>query len=736
MCGFAGFVAFGSPVLGAEERHRVLAAMARCLAPRGPDDEQFYDDGTLSLVFRRLAIVDRKHGKQPLFNEDRRQLLVCNGEIYNHDELRCALAPRHRFVSTSDSEVVLHGFEEWSQEVFQKLRGMYAVALWNSAEKRLILARDRLGIKPLYICQLANGILFGSEIKALLAHPECPREVDWDTVQQNPMALSKANTYLKGVEALPGGNLLIAQAGKPPRIQTYWNIEDHFAAAPFGSDALRYQAEYSRLLEESVIEHLHGEADVAIHLSGGIDSSLIAAIAARHGRKFPCFTVVERTTHLAGDVRAAKEHAERLGLPWHPVHFNYRSINDDIAFSLQRFEELVWMMESSRFDLEWIVKEELNRSVRGLYPDIKVVLLGQGADEFAGGYSRRSDCLHGNWKSFLHDEIEPLLARFGQTLAPGLATHAPYHRAMKLMVRQLQFYNLWHEDRTSSLHSLEARVPFLDHRLVELLASVPVALQGRLFWNKEIVRDCFRQLDSGYDVDRTKVGFFETPDMRSIDIILHGFACSIARDFQDKYQSRPDFPFERGEFDRLVSQVLDRAPGFYRNSFILLHQMAEVIFSEQCRQGVAFEAMEMGRQRPSSVDIITASRLTMVESLFDRQPVVEYPWHPDDILALPTGGRITQNRVAPGQNEIALVVGSEIAASIVISTSQDWMSQFMRFLGTQATREFTIQDWCDEFDIGQGEFERILDVLLQCGFIATPQRFSPSITAGLAAMPA
>ncbi|NVO05228.1 MAG: asparagine synthetase B, partial [Rhodoferax sp.] len=298
---------------------RVLRSMGQAIAHRGPDDEQFYDDGVLSLVYRRLAIVDIAGGRQPLFNEDASSLLVCNGEIYNHTELRDGLKARHTFKTASDSEVLLHGLEEWQEGVLQRARGMFAFAAWDLRRQRLFLARDRLGIKPLYVCHLPHGLLFGSELKALLVHPECPREMDWRDLSGNPIAQALTPTYVKGIDFLPGASYLVAQAGQKAQVHSYWNLGQHLNTAPFGLDAKRYIAAFDELLESAVAEHLQGEAAVGLHLSGGVDSSLVAAVAAPLRPGMPCYTIVERSNYLAGDALAAADVAATLGLDWSPV---------------------------------------------------------------------------------------------------------------------------------------------------------------------------------------------------------------------------------------------------------------------------------------------------------------------------------------------------------------------------------------------------------------------------------
>src|SRR5262245_30864974 len=179
MCGFAGFVSFDPRhQRAAAERRAILHAMGGQLARRGPDDETLFDDGILAFVFRRLSIVDVAGGRQPIWNEDRSVFVSVNGEIYNHAELRGTLREAHAFSTRSDSEIALHLHEERGPEFLALLNGMFALVLWDTRARRLLLARDRVGIKPLYYARTRDGLLFGSELKSLLAHPDCPTELN------------------------------------------------------------------------------------------------------------------------------------------------------------------------------------------------------------------------------------------------------------------------------------------------------------------------------------------------------------------------------------------------------------------------------------------------------------------------------------------------------------------------------------------------------------------------------
>ena len=720
MCGFAGFIAYGESGLDAGQRRRVLESMGRALAHRGPDDQQFYDDGVLSLVFRRLTIMGTAEDRQPIFNESRNLLLVCNGEIYNHAQLRQTLEPRHRFRTQSDSEVILHAYAQWGDASLNALRGMFAAAIWDRQHGRLFLARDRLGIKPLYVCELSSGLLFGSELKALLAHPQCPRQTQWSALRSDPLALAATPSYVKGITHLPGGSFLIAQATNRPVVKKYWRLEDHLATEIYGSDAQQYCAQYDHLIQEATVEHLQGQGPIGIHLSGGLDSALLTSIVGREKREALCFTIVERTSYLAGDVKAAQGVARSSGLPWHPVLFNYQTLLSNIDFNLEKLEQSVWMMDSPLFDIEWIIKAELNRKIRTQSPHLKILLMGQGADEFAGGYSKRIDRPFHSWEQYLSQEVVPgLQAHSGSADATG--DHlGPYHRWMQLMVRQLQHHNLWHEDRTSSLYGMEARVPFLDHRLVELLASIPERLHKELFWNKQIVRSCMKKRAPDYDHTRHKVGFCWTNDSRTLEMIIHHMASLVSQEFQDKYMDAPDFPFDRDETMGMIRRVRAHTPGFFNDSVALLSRMTSTIFDSQHAHGRRFEHAEGMAYAPSGLAVVRESRWASLHMHLESEPAMPFAWRDDHCICTPAGAQVVRTRTSHGDIVCALVAQGETEAEIRYPATSAWVTQFFDELEREASGTYTIGRWARILGVSVVQFTELLDTLLQCGFITRP----------------
>jgi len=726
MCGFAGFLSFDERSRS-EDRRIFLERMGAAIAHRGPDETTMYDDGILGLVFTRLSIVDVAHGSQPIGNEAGDCLIAVNGEIYNHDALRTELARTHAFRTRSDSEVPLHAFEQWGDRAFALLNGMFALAIWDRRRRVLTLARDRLGIKPLYVCRLPHGILFGSELKGLLAHPDCPRELDWRVVDRASMGRLPKDTFVQGVEFLPGGELLTVAANTGHIAQhRYWSLDDRIGAAPFGDDAAAYVGAYAELLETATHEHLQGEVGAGLHLSGGLDSSLLAALVARHAPDAPCFTIVERTSVLGGDVASARALTRRLGLPWHPVRVDYRRAAGEMQFDLARFEQAVWMMDSPRFDLEWLLKEELHRSAKVASPGIKVVLLGQGADEFAGGYSRRHDALRADWAAYLRDEVVPNLSyhdeieragsghlwpwladpRRGDPDAPG-----PYHRMMGLHVRQLQQHNLWHEDRTSAWHGLEARVPFLDHRLVELLASVPASLHERLFWDKAIVRAAMQRALPGWAFVQPKIGFLGAADEGSLDLIRYELLLRIVPAFVEKYIDADPFgAFDATKLRGLLAASLRRGPAFREDAARAFECMAIAVFQRLCR-----DASPPVRGERPVLPVIAAAEHDRIEAQFAGPMAPSEPLPAATPFRLREGAQIAALLDAGDRRRFIFLVDGRAAGHLAAPNGHPWLDRLLEGLGAGTVR--SLAEWANALATPEAELITVAGMLQNSGLI-------------------
>lgn len=390
------------------------------LRHRGPDGDGVFEHERCVLGHRRLSIVDVEHGAQPLFNEDRSIALIHNGEIYNHTDLAAPLRERHRFSTRSDGEAVLHLWEEaGAAGTFRRLSGMFAIALWDG--KSLALARDPIGIKPLYWSRDNDRIAFASELKALLK-------------------LVPAET----IELFPPGHYFTTEGG----LQRFWSTAELPSPeeairidrpVPGDADARNADDRLFELLETSVRRRLMSEVPVGVFLSGGMDSSLIAALMARHLPKLHSFAVGFKGSE---DLAKAEVVAKHIGTIHHALELD----QDEIVETLP---QIVYHLESFDVDLMrsavpcWFVSREAARHV-------KVVLTGEGADELFAGYTYYKD----------YDE-------------------AQLHSELVRSVGNLHPINLQRVDRMSMAHSLEARVPFLDLSVVQYAMRLPVSCKRR-----------------------------------------------------------------------------------------------------------------------------------------------------------------------------------------------------------------------------------------------------------------
>ncbi len=536
MCGICGIVGYRAPVDRA-----VLASMAGALRHRGPDDEGFYVSGAESpqcgLGFRRLSIIDLGGGNQPIGSEDRRLQLVCNGEIYNYRELRDELRGKgHRFATETDVEVVVHLYEELGPRCLERLNGMFAFAIWDERERSLFAARDRLGKKPLYYADTGRELLFGSELKALLEHPSCPRELD-------PAALSRYLAFeyvpapfsiLAGVGKLPAAHSLRWSGGRLT-VERYWRFPPPEPEQRRDEDLVE---EFRDRLREAVRLRLMADVPLGAFLSGGIDSSSIVALMSElaPGR-------VE-TFSIGFEERSFDEsdQARRVARHFRTTHHEDRFTPQVL---LEVLPEVTSWMDEPFADASLLPTYLLSRFTRR---SVTVALGGDGADELLAGYPtfqadrlarlyRLPAALHERvvlplaerlpvsdedfsvefrLKRFLRGMSEPqatrhqawlgsftpaaqaALLRDGaapdpyaelRRLAAATRGRDPLHRTIELYTTTyLPDDILVKVDRASMACSLEVRAPFLDYTLVEFLARVPARLKLRGLERKVILK--------------------------------------------------------------------------------------------------------------------------------------------------------------------------------------------------------------------------------------------------------
>lgn len=526
MCGLALVASLNGAPLPPTARP-VLEHMVHTIAHRGPDEREYFSSAQAMLGFNRLSLVDPESGSQPIHGPDGSSVLIANGEVYNHRELAATLASGAAMRTRSDCEVLVHLYAEHGRGFLGNVRGMFAIMIVDLRRNKVVLARDRFGIKPLYFHRTATRIVAASEIKALFCDPDTPRAVDWPAALGSSLLAAAPcftpqphTTWFTGIETVaPGTVVEIDMRDGSMQTYRYWE----FPRGPRAGerDAAEDIAEYRRLLTESVHDCATADAEVGLFLSGGIDSAAVAAIA-RDVTPVQTFTAVNPGTFANGDAEFSHRIARQLGLANHQVLFDPREIP-----SPGRWKQLLWQLETPMCGPEAFYKHELHRYAKSVCPDVKAMLLGAASDEFNGGYSR--DISAGtDWSGFQdtlvsmaryggllgHPELQPWASFQGTCLlrdsALGLGQDI-YQSYLESEYRKIAQYNVWHEDRTAAGSGIEARVPFLDHRLVELVTAIPAARRADLLWDKQIMRQAMSGVLPAEFVRRPKVPFFYGP---------------------------------------------------------------------------------------------------------------------------------------------------------------------------------------------------------------------------------
>lgn len=597
MCGIAGVYSYDRP--GARVDPGVLAAMADTLVHRGPDDEGFHLSGNLGLAHRRLSIIDLGGGHQPMTNEDGSVVVAYNGEIYNYRDLTHGLEARgHRFRTRSDTEVLVHGYEERGADWVEELRGMFAYAVWDEARRRLVLVRDRLGIKPLYYHAGREGLVFASEIKALLEHPGVPRELDPEALDAylSLRYVPGPRTPFRGIRKLPPGHLLVCDRDGP-RERRYWDVP---GGPPSEMPDAELERRFAELLEESVRLRLMADVPLGVFLSGGLDSTSILALMTRAqgGEPARSFTVgydgPSPEDRRANELDYARMAARAFGADHH-----------ELALTDADFEaflpQMAWYLDEPMADPTCVPLYLVSRLARR---HATVVLSGEGADEVLAGY--------GVYRRMLaFERLYRSLGRFLKPLSPavGLLPGERLRHGARLATRPLaeryrgvsraflpegkarllggaasaggedgvgELFGSHHgaapgttpldrmlyvdaktwlpdelllkADRMTMASSQELRVPFLDHRLVELAATLPPRLKVGGGAGKVVLRRAMAGVVPRPILERSKRGF----PVPTVPLLrrLHGFTRDLLLDPGSACRSW----FDSGEVERLLAE--------------------------------------------------------------------------------------------------------------------------------------------------------------------------------------
>lgn len=504
MCGIAGMIDWKNEL---EAQGASFEAMRKTMGRRGPDQEGLYIRSPAALIHTRLSVVDPENGRQPmgLRQGEAELILVYNGELYNTDELRRELTGLgHVFCGHSDTEVLLHAYAQWGEGCVERLNGIFAFALWETSARRLFLARDRLGVKPLFFCRQGGRLLFASEIKTLLAYPGMDAVIDADSVAEL-LLIGPGRTpgcgVLRGVEELPPAACGYYTEEGGLRLRQYWRMEDRPHTDSFEQTAERVR----QLVLDAIRRQLVSDVPVGAFLSGGLDSSIISAVADRHfsesGRKLQTFSVEYRDNARYFQPSKFQPNSdevfiEKMDGVLHAEHHRIVLGTEELVDALYEAVEARDLPGMADVDASLLL---LCREVKKY---VTVALSGECADEIFGGYpwyrDREIRERHGfPWSqntgyraSFLRPEWAETLdaqayvdERYQKTLADCsvLSGASPQERRMKEMVNlNVHWFMqtlLDRKDRMSMYSGLEVRVPFCDYRIVEYLYGVPWAFK-------------------------------------------------------------------------------------------------------------------------------------------------------------------------------------------------------------------------------------------------------------------
>ena len=547
MCGIAGIVRWDGRPPSIED----VQVMCDVMVHRGPDDEGYYHDSHATLGMRRLSIIDLQTGHQPIGNEDGTVWVVFNGEIYNFKELRHELEGRgHRFSTTTDTETIVHLYEDYGARAVEKLRGMFAIAVWDSKREELLLVRDRLGIKPLFYATFPGGIAFASELKSILQAPQIERRLNWTSLGHFLTfgSTSAAESIVDGVHKLEPGHLARLNDGLL-KVEQYWNVQ-------FASDRRVNENdlvdELRALLREAVDIHLRSDVPLGAFLSGGIDSSAVVATMSKLLRTPVKTFSIGWSDPQFDELTYARQVAKAFRTEHHELVLEPHTA--DIL------EELAWFQDEPLGDSSLIPTYMVSKLAA---EHVKVVLTGDGGDEMFGGYDRYLVEQREREHDKLSRRLRSALGAIGRALPEGikgrnflrhLAYEGPrrYLDAMTdfgaaeqaqllepaareqvfradplaLALRDLRNADDWLSaiqywdvrcylpldilpkvDRMTMAHSLEARPVLLDHRIVEFAASVPPQLRLRGTTTKYLFKRAMRGVLPDSIIDRPKRGF-------------------------------------------------------------------------------------------------------------------------------------------------------------------------------------------------------------------------------------
>jgi len=621
MCGICGQFNFRS---GKPADAGIVRRMTSTLTHRGPDDEGYYSSGSLGMGFRRLSIIDLEGGHQPMSDEEGRIWVVFNGEIYNFPELKLELEGYgYRFLTSSDTEVLIHGYRQWGTELFGKLNGMFGVGIWDDKEKRLVLARDPMGIKLVYYRTNRDGIVFGSEVRAILAADGSAPELD-------PTALNLFLRYRytpspltihRDIQKLAPGTMLVVEGDRHRLERWYKYRPETFQPHPGDDDAAR---ELLDLYMKAVKRHLLSDVPVGLLLSGGIDSGMLLALMNLYGENWKTFTIGYGTSYIDDEINDAVKTARHFQADHTSVEIDQKTFEKHLPGIVQFLEEPI--AASSIVPMYFICQRARQ--------DVKVALVGQGPDELFGGYPRHVGIRYGGYWRHTPGWISEPLRRLvmsmprNETLKRGVESLGTegllerYRNVFSLVTgslvdslfrdglvpsdmdeKILQCWNgldqymdgtdelggfqllelrsslpdelLMYADKLSMAHSLEVRVPYLDREVVEYVQRLSQRMKVRFGRRKWLHRKvCHAYLPNEF-LRRKKRGF-------AVNVVDDWFRGSVDGKMGQYLSDSSSLMFQYLQHDvvnNLLSQHLSGRHDYHKILFSL------VLFEEWLRSG-------------------------------------------------------------------------------------------------------------------------------------------------------
>jgi asparagine synthase (glutamine-hydrolysing) len=604
MCGISGKLMFEP---GAAVTPTLMKSMADAMVHRGPDDEGYYLSGPVGLGFRRLSIIDLNTGHQPISNEDGSVWVILNGEIYNYRELRDQLlAKGHSFTTRTDTEVLVHLYEEHGPGMLEKLRGMFAFAIWDDKQRTLLLARDRVGIKPIYYYTAGRFLSFASEFKAILADPDVDREVDPSMIDRflTFYYMPGEETLFKHLRKLPPGSYLLAREDRV-EVKAYWHLT--FEQKEPALDVRSAERQLIELLEEAVQLHMVSDVPVGFLLSGGVDSTAMLSLAAGRTDKAISSFTVGFSRGVIDERPYARLAAERFGSEHHEITISAREFADFLP-------SYVWHMEEPVCEPPAIALYYVSKLARS---HVKVLISGEGGDEAFAGYSKYRNFL---WLERIKRALGPVrgaasfairavnqivgspkLALYGRLVdlpldryyysktshpftffnrqganlyAREFAGQVAKDRSLNPVRQYLQeaaAYGVLEKmlyvdskswlpddllvkaDKMTMANSVELRVPFLDHKVLEFAAGLPSHLKVHGLTTKYLAKRALATRVPLEIINRKKAGF-PVPYESWLRAELRDWLRQILLDRETVSRGY----FKRGVVERLLASDLEK----------------------------------------------------------------------------------------------------------------------------------------------------------------------------------